>query len=107
MLLHPVGLELLVAGQHRTAARTLVLLAQSLNFLMSFQMFLRDETNAAYVTLELEQALLPMVQQMGLQLPVGRSQLACLLKAGEKLKGAVSRDFLAFFYFMNRSHLGP
>ena len=23
------------------------------------------------------------------------------------LKGAVSRDFLAFFYFMNRSHLGP
>ena len=23
------------------------------------------------------------------------------------LKGAVSRDFLALFYFMNRSHLGP
>ena len=22
-------------------------------------------------------------------------------------KGAVSRDFLAFFYFMNQSHLGP
>ena len=26
---------------------------------------------------------------------------------GSLVKGAVSRDLLAFFYFMNRSHLGP
>ena len=29
----------------------------------------------------------------------------CIVKL--VFKGAVSRDFLAIFYFMNRSHLGP
>ena len=39
---------------------------------------------------------------------IGFSKLAFLSVDFRRfLKGAVSRDFLACFYFMNRSHLGP
>ena len=30
-----------------------------------------------------------------------------LRRCGGLVKGAVSRDYLPFFYFMNRTHLGP
>ena len=44
-----------------------------------------------------------------IRLLLGMSSNTCYWTSGYQLllKGAVSRDFLTFFYFMNRSHLSP